>query len=186
MILTAFKYPALLSALILLMSCGSVKDDHSGNGQTTVSNKGVDFQGTIMMHKPYCGGAAPTPDQEMGFNEPVRNAEFYLYKDSMPRKRSGFILVKTNEQGIFNVKLVPGKYYIVQKNKLLSLEEFIKVNTVNNQYYTKKPDSCFEKWKNSPDFSFELTGKDEKVFTENHRCFTGANPCINYTGPYPP
>ncbi|MCH2224441.1 MAG: hypothetical protein MK066_06685 [Crocinitomicaceae bacterium] len=185
----------LFSALLLLASCGTNKKCcDAANAvvkETTIKDTVVKeskmFLGTIQLHRPFCGGMRPNSEQEKGFIEAVSNADFYLYQGEIPTNQSEFIKFTTNDLGKFTLDLAPGKYNIIQANKLLSLEKFIAVNNPKSEHYKVAPSTCFEKWKNSPDFSFVMTDvSQEKVFTENHRCFTGANPCLKYTGPYPP
>ena len=183
----------LVALVFMATSCGAKKNGSSdtvstNNVDTTqvVSTEGM-LSGLIQTHTPYCGGMKPTPEMEKGVWEPVMNADFYIYQDSMPTKKSDFIHIKTDAEGKFSVKLDPGDYHIVQAQKLLSLEEFIKKNTPSSELYRLAPESCFETWKNSPDFSFSMTTEAKsETFTENHGCFIGANPCLKYVGPYPP
>lgn len=182
----AFKHILGGLLMVALVSC-SASQKAGDNGNNNGSSKDeVAFTGTIQTHKPYCGGARPTPEMEKGFTDPVPNADFYIYSGDRPENKKDMIKVTTNEQGVFTVQLIPGEYHIVQAQKLLPLEEFIKNNTYDSQHYQQAPEPCFRDWKDSPDFSFKLEGESKEVFTENHRCFIGANPCLKYVGPYPP
>jgi hypothetical protein len=178
----------LFSALLLLASCGTKKNCcASANADDTLIVAKTSFSGTIQTHRPHCGGMRPSPEQEQGFIEPVINADFYIYQGSVPTNKADFTKVTTDASGKFSVDLAQGNYNIIQANKLLSLEKFIELNTPGGKYYKASPPTCFETWKNAPDFSFVVTASAlEKVFTERHRCFTGANPCLKYDGPYPP
>ena len=178
------RVSVLMGVLSLIVACKNIDNGGiSGN-----SKDSVDINGKIQIHKPYCGGAAPSPEQAEGFNEALPNAVFYLYKDSLPDDKDDLLKVTTDEKGGFDTKLTPGSYHLIQEAKLGSLEEFIKAKRIDDDHYKSHPEECYERWFNAPDFSFVVTDTTghNPVLTEWHRCFTGANPCLIYTGPYPP
>ena len=129
MILMDFRI-GLFSALLLLASCGTNKKCcDAANAivkETTIKDTVVKeskmFLGTIQLHRPFCGGMRPNSEQEKGFIEAVSNADFYLYQGEIPTNQSEFIKFTTNDLGKFTLDLAPGKYNIIQANKLLSLE----------------------------------------------------------------
>lgn len=178
----AFKF-ILFSTILIASSCGTTtKSDVKESDEKTFV-----VRGTIQTHSPYCGGARPTPEMEEGFDEPVKNADFYIYSEERPQSAKDMTKVTTDEEGKFTVSLPTGNYSIIQASKLLPLEEFIAQKSMNSEQYVNSSSSCFESWKNSPDFTFNVESEDcSPSFTELKRCFTGANPCIKYTGPYPP
>jgi hypothetical protein len=96
------------------------------------------------------------------------------------------VRVTTDDNGVFSIDLEDGKYSIISEDKALTLDEFIKKRKIEGQYYQYSDDACFETWRNTPEITIELTHPTEEVVTISHRCYTGDNPCMKYTGPYPP
>jgi len=90
---------------------------------------------TVMIHKPYCGGARPTPEMEKGFDIAQANQTFYVYINERPKKKEDYIEVKTNNTGRFDLELAEsGTVHILRPEKLGSLNEFIENNTSYKQY----------------------------------------------------
>jgi len=183
----AFKW-LFFGLSIALVSCAEMKDS-AENAADNVANiwKGKQtLTVTFQKHTPYCGGAAPTKEQEAGITEPIANQTFYIYKDERPKSLKDMIRLTTDEKGVLSIDLKDGKYSIISEDKALSLDEFIKKKKVDGQYYEYSEDSCFETWRTTPDFTIQLAHPTKEVVTINHTCFTGDNPCMEYTGPYPP
>ena len=170
-----------------LGSCGEIKNldgvvdaaDNVWKGKYTLT---VTFQS----HRPYCGGAAPTKEQEAGFTDPIANEVFYIYKDDRPASAVNMVKVTTDAEGKFSIDLENGLYSVIRADKALPLDEFIAKKKIIDDFYSYSADSCFETWRNTPDFTIELTNAADEVVTISERCFTGDNPCMKYTGPYPP
>lgn len=121
-----------------------------------------------------------------GFTNPLANEVFYLYKDERPASVVDMIKLTTDAEGTFSIDLKDGTYSIISEDKALPIDEFIAKKKVVDQFYTYSNDDCFETWRTTPDFTIELSKSAEEVVTISERCFTGDNPCMKYTGPYPP
>ena len=142
---------------------------------------------TFQTHRPYCGGAAPTPEMENGFTEALADQVFYVYEGDRPSSVTKMIKVRTDANGFFSIDLKKGVYSIISEDKALTLQEFIEKKKIINDFYRyDKDDSCFEKWYNTPELVVDLSSNEERNVVINHACFTGDNPCMNYVGPYPP
>ncbi len=175
----------ILALLLVLFSCGSVRE-RANSGQGADKHVFI-LNATINTHKPHCGGMAPTERTRYGVTSPVSNGEFYLYRGtSRPEDTNRLRPVKTDENGQFSVELAEGAYQMIRAHKLLSLEAFIAANTYDHPHYEVRPEACFEAWKNTPDFSFTIVSDTTMILTEQHKCFTEANPCLIYIGPHPP
>lgn len=166
-----------------LFGCGTGKNNSSA--EVSTDNK-AQVMLKLSARKPYCGGAAPTPAQQNGFSEAIAERSYYVYKGEFSAEKEKHSEFTTNGQGVTELKLDPGTYTIVDVQKLLSLEEFIQANTINDPNYQNRENKCFELWKAKPDFTINVQNDTLMMLTERHNCFTGANPCIQYTGPYPP
>lgn len=182
----------LLAIGIALGSCTGLRDsveevvdgavDAADNVWKGEHNLTVKFQS----HQPYCGGAAPTPEQENGITEPLANEVFYIYKDDRPASITEMIKVTSDAQGQFSIDLKKGIYSIIRADKTLPLDEFIAKKKIEGTHYSYSNDDCFETWRTTPDFTIDLQGSANEIATISGRCFTGDNPCMKYTGPYPP
>ena len=183
-----FKLVLILMFGFALGSCGDLKESVDGavdsadniwKGKQTLS---VTFQS----HSPYCGGAAPTEEQEAGITKSLANEVFYLYKDERPASVTEMIKVTTDAKGTFSIDLKNGVYSVISADKALPIDEFIAKKKIIDQFYSYSTDSCFETWRTTPDFTIDLSKPAEEVVTVSEKCFTGDNPCMKYTGPYPP
>jgi hypothetical protein len=188
MILTDFRLLVGIMA-IALVGCRSVQEgtevvDGSESGEST--GEVFALKATFQNHIPYCGGMAPTPEMADGIDEPINGAVYYIYKDDLPASANGFTKVTTDANGMILVNLEAGTYHFIEKDKRLSLEDFIDAKEIIGEHYKNGPETCFERWRLTPDFSINLTKDSEEVISIANRCFTGSNPCLTYTGPYPP
>ena len=183
-----FKLILLVFGITLgLSSCGDVKNldgavdaaDNIWKGKHTLS---VTFQS----HRPYCGGARPTEEQMGGITNALANEVFYIYKDERPSSVTKMIKVTTDAEGKFSIDLKNGTYSVISADKALPIDEFIAKKTIVDQFYTYSNDKCFESWRMTPDFTIDLSQAAVEVVTIPEKCFTGDNPCMQYTGPYPP
>jgi len=95
--------------------------------------------------------------------------------------------VELDVAGNVTLQLEPGAYFLIQSDKMLSTDEFMKLNgPVVLQHYEIKEKACFEKWQQTIDLNFKVVGDTIIEMRKQARCYTGINPCIQYTGPYPP
>jgi hypothetical protein len=182
----------ILCFTLFLFACNSHKgafnksdkrDEITDTFQTTETLKSFNLQLTIQQYNPYCGGAAPT-DEMLNNYVPVSG---------------DFILIdkKTSQESIINVKngeielqLKPSQYAIKESFKNVSFKEFYaRYKKKDKAYYMNKNEACFKKWWNANLFEFEIKDTTTLLKLETilyGQCFTGNNPCIQYTGPYPP
>ena len=178
----------LLAIGIALGSCADLRESVDGavDAADNIWKGKQTLTVTFESHRPYCGGAAPTEEQSAGFTNAIVNQVFYIYKDERPESVTKMVRVKTDEKGTFSIDLEDGTYSIISEDKALSIEEFIKKKKIEDQFYSYSDDACFETWRTTPDFTIELSHPTEEVVTVQEKCFTGDNPCMKYTGPYPP
>lgn len=137
---------------------------------------------SILKYIPYCGGAAPSPDQ-LNRNHPYTGP--LLVINQITGEKSEMWV----NGGSHYTLLSPGKYYIKEKFKDVKLEDFINTHKRDGMYYLDSSDDCYENWMNQNLFEFEIINEDTVVNLNTSigsSCFTGNNPCLQYTGPYPP
>lgn len=178
----------LLAIGIAFGSCADLKESVDGavDAADNIWKGKQTLTVTFQSHRPYCGGAAPTEEQSKGFINPIADQVFYIYKDERPSSLTKMVRVKTDAKGMFSIDLEDGNYSIISEDKTLSIEEFIQKKKIEGQFYQYSADSCFETWRTTPDFTIEISNPTEETVTLQERCFTGDNPCMKYTGPYPP
>lgn len=137
---------------------------------------------SIIEYIPYCGGAAPS-DDEFNRNFPFTDQLIAINKESGVKSDLWI------NGGLHYIQLEPGKYLIKEKFKDVPLMDFIQSHLNNGMYYLNDSDQCYENWKNTNLFEFEIFHADTVVHLNTSvgsLCFTGNNPCLLYTGPYPP
>jgi uncharacterized protein YejL (UPF0352 family) len=141
------------------------------------------------VHTPYCGGAYPTPEQAMGWDSPLGNQEFViLYDDHLDlNKEHNLNVYGTDGDGIANLTLPKGTYYIYRAEKFETIEALEKkYRPTTDAQLIWSGIECLKQWQASPDLQLIVTGNMEATITENAQCFQGTTPCVNYVGPYPP
>ena len=135
------------------------------------------------VHVPYCGGAKPTPEMEKGRLDPMDT----VFVTKSLRKKQKTIQVPLDINGCAHIKLRKGNYSLFHKHKLLTIKEFNKLyRPENNKWYTYKGDSCLYKYLSNPDAVFEVSKQKIIKVVVKSRCYTGINPCIDYSGPLRP
>jgi len=139
---------------------------------------------TITKYIPYCGGAAPTEKQMNNYQPAV--GEFILLNHTKGKKTT----VKTNSQGILYLKLPLGEYALRETYKNMKFKQFYaqELSKVSDNIKNGTKE-CYENWWKANLVDFKVNDiKDTLKFSANiyNACFTGFNPCITYTGPYPP
>lgn len=170
-------------AVILLVfsasGCGILK-------KKDTSLKSVKIEGTV--HKPYCGGAKPSPDVAAGYYESMKFGEYKLYRGTDLNANSELVQdVRMDISGIANLQLEPGEYYLLRADKTLSLDQFIAKNgPVEEKHYVIKEKSCYQEWMRTIDLKFRVVNDTIIEFREKGKCWIGTNPCIEYVGPPAP
>ena len=168
--------PILASCLI---ACGSAIKAGPQTGKRVV--------GLVEVHKRYCGGARPSPEQERGTFKPMPAATFFVVEGEInPASKSAVARFTTNEEGNFEVHLPVGTYSVMHIDKQLPYQTFRQKNAATGQHHQDKEEACFEAWYNSADFVLTVRQDTNVVLTYRSRCHTGTNPCIRYDGPIPP
>lgn len=184
------KNKILMDFKLFLFAIGSMLISCGTNKEITISEPEEDPNHTIILkfsrHIPHCGGAAPTPEQINGYSEAISGKTYAIFEHEYNSNKKPLTESTTNKQGVIEIKLSSGKFAVVDKQKLLPLNEFIEKNTPDNIHYRSQDSLCFETWKSKPDFTIDIQNDTIIMLTERHQCFTGANPCIEYVGPYPP
>jgi len=146
-------------------------------------NNKVTITGTVKVHKPYCGGASPTYEQEMGYYVPLQ-AELHLVKEG-DITRTSVMSFSADKNGHFEIKVEKGKYFIFKTNKMIPLKQFLHVNVGNDRYVYTLGEECLTKWYNTPDYILDTEKETFIDIIFYSSCFTGINPCLNYNGPLP-
>ncbi|MFT5858964.1 MAG: hypothetical protein ACI865_001060 [Flavobacteriaceae bacterium] len=189
MILTDFRIVLAGLSILLITGCGCMQNGDAatdGEPESVEQYNKYTLTMTIQGYHPHCGGMAPTPEIQANMTRPAGGAIYYMYEGIRPIKKSKFTRIEANSEGIITLELPDGNYGLIQEDKLLSLDEFIALKKMDGIHYQNKPDSCYEDWRSRSDFSVQLSSDTTMLFTVNHKCFTGTNPCLDYSGPYPP
>ena len=168
--------------VFIIVACSNTKNSIRQNGDSKIVV-------IAAVHTPYCGGAAPTPEQERGHVSPLSNESFVIKRGSVNLEGEPVILrVVSNDEGRIEFNLPAGEYVLLNNSKGDSFkrfyEQFKKLEGNSVQYGDEK---CYREWYEKPELQFTVVEKNhEFAFTRNTRCFVGANPCMRYTGPLPP
>ena len=137
-------------------------------------------------HSPYCGGAAPSQEMLNRLNQPMSNTTYNLINLKTLEKTK----VKTDSLGELHLDLGIGSYAIQELYKDCSFPDFMKQdNSRIGMYIEDLGPECYKKWWQSYLGEFTVISIDERQqlnMRESESCFTGKNPCLIYTGPYPP
>jgi len=176
----------LLVIPFLFAACAVQKATSVGTSAPVVNYK---VKLLWQVHTPYCGGAYPSPEQAMGWNSPLGNQEFMILTDDHLdlNKEHDLKVYGTNGEGIANLSLPKGTYYIYRAEKFESIESLEKkyCPTTDKQMVWSGIE-CLKQWQASPDLKLVVEGNMELTLTENAQCFEGTTPCVEYVGPYPP
>ena len=173
------KISILLIFFIINLSCFSLSGAKSDTLKITVT-------GTVKTHHPYCGGASPTPEMERGSFSVVRNTEFHLVKKG-DTSRTSILKFKTDDKGHFEFEIEAGEYSIFKYDKMLSFDDFYNAySTPVGSFNVSVGIDCYREWYNKPDYKLNVSKDTNIEIIFYAGCFTGINPCVNYTGPCPP
>jgi hypothetical protein len=167
----------LFVSLIVASSCGLGK------------KKPVSFKvtGKIEVHKPYCGGARPNPDQLKGYFEAYPNTTFYIKKSmNNDPKLETVAQFTTDENGAFSIEIPAGNYIGIHADKVLSFDDYVeKLGKTTDKFfeYIGEKDAKFQH--QHIDFILDVQADKTFNYAYKSKCFTGLNPLIKYTGPKP-
>ncbi len=137
-----------------------------------------------LVHKPYCGGAKPTPEIAKGLDEALANTSFTVYKGSdLGNGTEAVLKFNTDEQGEVSFELEKGTYAVYANEKLMSTEALkAKFDFKDPRNYVFRDDKCFAMWKKTPNFTFQLTSDTLIRYMQNAKCWIGTVPCVDYVG----
>ena len=169
------------SLVLVCISCGIFTKTSAKKNTITIEIKGIALI-------PFCGGMEPTKEQEKGTYEALSNEEYALFtvNDCQMRVKKKTIFT-LNEEGTAKFSIEPGTYAFISTDKLLPLSELKKKYHINDQlHYTNGSDACFELWKSKNDLILHITKDTVITYVQKRKCWTGNNPCLEYTGPAAP
>ena len=173
-----------LSLSLMLLGCATSQETqiHTVSSLYTVS-------GTITSSSSYCGGVAPTPEQEAYYHQPKPvSCWLYLREGSRNDLRKPIVdSVKTNEQGYCEFRLPKGEYLIISSEQ--RDEAFIERVAASESDYLSVDKLCLKSWLDRGMFQVNVVDSNITNLDHNYhyRCFVPyALPCLDYNGPYPP
>ena len=142
----------------------------------------VKVKGTIAVEQPVCG-EMPVKSGQHKSQGPVASVTYYIKEgatnDPAVIARQQFT---TDENGAFAVTLRPGTYAVLHADKLMSYADFKLKHFPRTNYFREKDDDCFARWYSSPDFLLTVSSDTTVTWLVKSRCYTGGNPCVEYTG----
>ncbi len=180
------KYTLTLLVLIVLLSCGTKKNQLENEAASIPEVSVVSTELKILVKIPYCGGARPT-EEMLNRTKPI-SASFILKGDNGFEKE-----VNSDELGYIKISLKKGKYQLKEIAKNVPfLTYFISQkalqNAVNDPNIKIGSETCYKEWWAKNVIDFEITDTtvliEETVYLFSN-CYT-SNPCDTYTGPIRP
>lgn len=172
----------LLASVALLFSCKANKEANPSQEKTQTAKSGnsVSISIHFQEYRPYCGGAAPSPEIEAEVSKgvPYGNKEI-LFMD-VNNKEWKF---NTNEKGDVEIMLPAGDYKIYSKGKRdqAQIEKWKGDNWEFNE-------ECLEKYFRESDHFLSLTKESQDTsFRVRNRCwYQGPIPCVKNPKDPPP
>jgi hypothetical protein len=142
----------------------------------------------------WCGGARPSEEMEKEFRtpKPYPNCRLFLRKDTNAISKPVLYTIVTNEQGKASIKLLPGKYTVVDIKKKDDSVYNATLEKYKNATETTGPIdiNCYKIFMAEPDFKIivpKSMPKSLKVTHNYHKyCDWSGAPCVEFRGPYPP
>lgn len=139
------------------------------------------IEGTVLLLRDYCGGAAPSEDQLNPKPYPEPNVKLYIHRSATNTSKKVILdSVISDANGKFSVKLKPGTYCFIKIEKKAPY-----VTPLNTQYVTHDPECARIEYARC---DFSLTVKDAQdsvqIILPQH-CFWKIS-CQSYSGPLPP
>jgi hypothetical protein len=179
------KFAVILSSVIVFGSCANSQQLE----EETITNHTFKVCGTITSSSSYCGGAAPSFEEEEYYRrERPYTCWLYVRKGGSNNLNKPIIdSTCTDSQGFFMFHLPPGDYTIItsEQRDPKTIERII--NVQSNDLLVDE--GCVRQWFNYGLFKVSITDSDIHDLNHNFhsRCFVPYSiPCIHYTGPYPP
>ncbi len=154
------------------------------------SDKAIPVEIKITRTHSHCGGMAPTPQMlENARKQKPFATTVYLKKGSVNELNTPiYKTLSSNSDGIIELDLEPGDYFIVREDKKdkQTFEDYVKGrNSDQNIYYEGFTRACYLEYFKKPDLSFTVSDTSTQFHRNFHKgCYN--KPCENYIGPYPP
>lgn len=141
---------------------------------------------TVREYFPYCGGVYP--DESDLNNYVLKRGTPFILIDLQTQERKQ---ITCNDEGTLQLTLNTGTYAIRELFKECTLAEFRGQfqKKVSGPDYQDRGDDCYEIWWKSNLLEFTVESLTEQLRLDcimMNQCFTANNPCLEYTGPYPP
>ena len=170
---------------LVLFSCAN-----SPREMTKSAAKEIKIELIAQYHKPYCGGAYPSPEQERGSIHPISNETFYIKRGKLNTENEMSLLsFTTDENGKATIWLPAGEYVVIKATQNFPFDKFYQPyqQKENSTTMTYLGEDCYREWYAKPETSFTVAEEQRIIqFTRQTNCFTSENPCARYTGPLPP
>jgi hypothetical protein len=152
--------------------------------------KKISVSGTVTSTSNYCGGARPSDEMiaQLATPRPKPNAKIYIKSGEVNSFESKVIRVlKTDANGNFHTKLLPGKYLIVDSTKMdmTYYNMLLKTYKTQTAHYEAIDTICLKEWYMKPNLVFEVAGTEVKGVKVNFHKTCHDVPCAQFTGPYP-
>lgn len=166
--------PALLATLVIVSCIGCTLF----RGKRSAEK--IEVKGTILQISDYCGGAAPSEEQQNPRPLPRANAKLYVRASSSNDGSRIIDSILSGSDGKFTVSLTPGTYCLIEKPKT---EKY--AVPVDTKYVTFDT-ACHRKLYQQCDFVLEVKqGMKQPEIVLRHYCMW-RRPCEAYNGPLPP
>ena len=150
------------------------------------SRNAVKVRGAIAVETPVCSEAALKAGEGKG-SQPIANLTYYIKNgESNDPAVIANKLFTTDENGEFSISLEPGTYAVLHADKLMSYPDFKLKHLPQSTYFKARDNECYQRWYNSPDFLITVQNDTTMQLLVKSRCYTGGNPCLEYTGPKNP
>jgi hypothetical protein len=143
----------------------------------------------VEVYKPYCGGAKPTPEMAKGSKIPFSNEKIAVYIKNSDETLTPVFLkwIVLDSFGKWKGSLKSGSYNLFRFEKTLSFTELEKkYRAPDNEMYGFVGEEKIIQWKETPDYTLEVSKETIVTITLSEKCFVGLNPCMEYIGPKPP
>lgn len=145
--------------------------------------------GTLTESSSYCGGAAPSREQEAWHQTPrPHRCLLYLKKAAESHWDEPIIdSISPDENGYFEFWLEPGEYIVLRANQ--NDPDYLNRVLSSGNQYLMVDDDCVREWFANGLFQVTVSNQfvEDLHYNFYQACFVPyAIPCLQYTGPYPP
>lgn len=138
-------------------------------------------EGTITETSAYCGGVAPSPEQQFPKPYPKAGIKLLVRKGNFNNPEEKIIdSFVSDAQGKFKIALPAGTYTFIEPWKRE------KYKTPQNDRNLTYDTACYRKKYHQPDYTLEVKKKVTDINIHFQRPCAWTTPCIIYNGPKPP